>query len=249
MAHRDEQVKDALCRPIIKLFERFPKDFAWLRAQDPETYEKVFQLVESAYRREGMIIDLADGFIVRVYGIDIPEIMPFYNMPEKRAEFLAENMRVRDTICGRIADYERASKQAVADLSKIAREANLQLLPIEEEDVSGSVGYSHPRNIAMTLSSVPQSEHRFLYTILAFAFGVTFLVVLLVLAVVIPHPAPFQVRVFTTVLAIAGAGAAAVMTGLLNVKATLGSQLAIGATGAMAVFVIIYLANPAVLPG
>jgi hypothetical protein len=78
-------------------------------------------------------------------------------------------------------------------------------------------------------------------------FGVIFLGAILVIAVLIPQPSPFQLRVFTPVLAIAVAGVATVMTGLLNVQMTLGKQLTIGATGAIATFVIVYLVNPAIL--
>ncbi|MDB5526588.1 MAG: hypothetical protein JWM58_4351 [Rhizobium sp.] len=41
--------------------------------------------------------------------------------------------------------------------------------------------------------------------------------------------------------------AAGVITGLLDVQATVGKQIAIGAAGAFAVFVITFLINPAVL--
>jgi hypothetical protein len=69
----------------------------------------------------------------------------------------------------------------------------------------------------------------------------------LVIAIYIPEPKPFQVRTFTTVMAIAAAGVATVMTGLINTEIKLGTQLTIGATGALAVFVVVYMVNPAVL--
>jgi hypothetical protein len=40
---------------------------------------------------------------------------------------------------------------------------------------------------------------------------------------------------------------ATVMTGLINTEIKLGTQLTIGATGALAVFVVVYMVNPAVL--
>jgi hypothetical protein len=114
---------------------------------------------------------------------------------------------------------------------------------------------SHPIKLDVTLPATaqlpmpttPQQQHPTLYIILAFIFGVGFLVVLLLIAVLIPEPSPFQLRVFTPILAIAVAGVATVMTGLLNVQMTLGKQLIVGATGAIAAFVIIYLVNPAIL--
>jgi hypothetical protein len=80
-------------------------------------------------------------------------------------------------------------------------------------------------------------------TILAFAFGVTFVVTLLVLAIAFPNPTAFQYFVFRVVLALACAGAAVVIPGILNV--TLGKVVTAG--GALAVFTIVYFLNPAAL--
>ncbi len=43
-------------------------------------------------------------------------------------------------------------------------------------------------------------------TLLAFGFGVAFLIVMLGFAVAFPNPTPFQVRVFMTALATSAAG-------------------------------------------
>ena len=82
-----------------------------------------------------------------------------------------------------------------------------------------------------------------LQTILSFTFGVTFVIVLLVIAFVQPQPSSFQYSVFRTVLALAGAGAVAVFPGFIEVK--LGNWLRAG--GALAVFVVLYFWNPALL--
>jgi uncharacterized integral membrane protein len=50
----------------------------------------------------------------------------------------------------------------------------------------------------------------------AFAFGVTFVVVLLVIAVVFAEPTQFQYTVFRIVLALASAGVAAIVPGFLT---------------------------------
>ena len=99
----------------------------------------------------------------------------------------------------------------------------------------------------MHLSDTPQKENKTLYTLLSFVFGVVFLTSLLAIAIYIPNPEPFQLRIFTTVLAIAAAGTATVMTGLINTEVKFRTQLVVGATGALAVFVIVYMVNPAVL--
>jgi hypothetical protein len=81
--------------------------------------------------------------------------------------------------------------------------------------------------------------------ILSFVFGVLFLSTILALLVFIPNPTKDQMRVFMVVLALAAGGFGTVFSGMLNVKLTLGKKLAIGATGALAVFVIVYFFAPA----
>jgi hypothetical protein len=82
---------------------------------------------------------------------------------------------------------------------------------------------------------------RRLQTILSFAFGVAFVIVMLVISFVRPEPTSFQYGVFRTVLALAGAGTVAVFPGFIEVK--FGNWLRAG--GALAVFVVLYFYNPA----
>jgi hypothetical protein len=81
--------------------------------------------------------------------------------------------------------------------------------------------------------------------ILAFVFGVLFLVAILTLVIFIPNPTKAQAQVFSVVLALAAGGFASVLSGMLNVRLNLTSKVAIGATGALAVFVIVYFFVPA----
>lgn len=80
---------------------------------------------------------------------------------------------------------------------------------------------------------------------LAFAFGVTFVVVLLALATLFPNPTPFQYTVFRIVLALAAAGVASMISGFLEVE--IPTKLKAG--GAFAVFVIVFFFSPAGLVG
>jgi hypothetical protein len=82
-------------------------------------------------------------------------------------------------------------------------------------------------------------------TILAFVFGVVFVTTILALVIFIPNPTVPQWRVFCAVLALAGGGVATTLTGMLKVNLTFGSKAAIAATGALAVFVILYFFVPA----
>jgi hypothetical protein len=80
----------------------------------------------------------------------------------------------------------------------------------------------------------------------AFVFGTSFVVALLALAVLFPEPTPFQYQVFRIVLTLACAGVAAVIPGFLALR-TDTAGLLIRAGGALAVFVLVYLQNPAQL--
>ena len=79
--------------------------------------------------------------------------------------------------------------------------------------------------------------------LLAFFFGVVFVIVLLTLALAVPDPKPFQYEVFKVVLALAAAGVAAMIPGFLSL--TVGAWLRAG--GAMAVFAVVYFYTPASL--
>lgn len=83
--------------------------------------------------------------------------------------------------------------------------------------------------------------------IIAFIFGVTFVVALIVLAIKFPHPTPFQYNVFRIVLSLAAAGAAAMIPGFINIQVNPTTGLLIRAGGALAVFVVVFFFNPAQL--
>jgi len=78
--------------------------------------------------------------------------------------------------------------------------------------------------------------------------GVFFALIVLFLAVAIPHPTDTQFFIFRATFAIALAGVAAIIPGLLNVEGKYKS-FAIRATGAIAVFVIVWFTNPPALIG
>jgi hypothetical protein len=79
--------------------------------------------------------------------------------------------------------------------------------------------------------------------LLAFSFGVIFVIVLLVLAIVFPNPTQFQYAVFRIVLALAAGGVASMIPGFLS--AQVGTWVRAG--GALAVFVVVYFYSPAQL--
>lgn len=77
-------------------------------------------------------------------------------------------------------------------------------------------------------------------TYLAFAFGVTFVSIMLAIAVFVPEPTPFAFFVFRVVLALAAAGVGAVIPGFLDITVS----KFVRASGAIACFVLIYMVNP-----
>jgi hypothetical protein len=78
---------------------------------------------------------------------------------------------------------------------------------------------------------------------LAFGFGFGFLVTRLILAIRVPTPTSDQEAVFRTILSLSAAGIAASVPGLLQLKSEVAATT-ISATGALAVFVLVYLFNP-----
>lgn len=80
---------------------------------------------------------------------------------------------------------------------------------------------------------------------LGFGFGVVFVAVLLVIAFKVPNPTPFQYFVFRAVLALAAAGVGGVFSGFLAVVFGSDSRPWLQAGGALALFVVTYLVNPA----
>lgn len=80
------------------------------------------------------------------------------------------------------------------------------------------------------------------------AIGILIAVVILVLVVFIPNPTPVQFFVFRGLFSISLAAIAAIIPGLLHVESRF-QKFSIRATGAIAVFILIWLINPPALIG
>jgi hypothetical protein len=81
--------------------------------------------------------------------------------------------------------------------------------------------------------------------IVAFTFGIVFVVALMLVAFAFPNPTSFQYTVFRIVLSLAAAGVAAMIPGFINIEVNRSAELIIRAGGALAVFVIVFFFNPA----
>src|SRR5262249_3284998 len=80
---------------------------------------------------------------------------------------------------------------------------------------------------------------------IAFIAGILFIVVAIFLVFAFATPTPLQTRIILVVVALGGGAFATEVSGMVNVNVNFGQRLAIGATGALAVFVILYFAVPA----
>lgn len=76
--------------------------------------------------------------------------------------------------------------------------------------------------------------------LLAFIFGVIFLVVILAMAILRPEPTPFEYTVFRVTLALAAAGVGAVLPGFIYVQISNWVR----AGGALGLFLLVYLVSP-----
>ncbi|ARO32338.1 hypothetical protein NXC14_PA00041 (plasmid) [Rhizobium sp. NXC14] len=83
--------------------------------------------------------------------------------------------------------------------------------------------------------------------LLGFAFGVTFVAVMLVFATQYPNPTPSQLFTFVVVLGLAAAGVGAILPGVLGIEwKGPGGVPAIRAGGALALFVLVFLFRPTI---
>lgn len=82
--------------------------------------------------------------------------------------------------------------------------------------------------------------------IIGLVIGIIFALLILALSVLIPSPTPTQFFIFRGVFAISLAAIATIIPGLLNVESRF-QKFSIKATGAIAVFIIVWLLNPPAL--
>jgi hypothetical protein len=80
---------------------------------------------------------------------------------------------------------------------------------------------------------------------ISYAIGVAFALILLYLAIGVSEPTRWQYTIFRTILSLSAAGIAALLPGDIEIK----YKNLIRATGALAVFFVVYKINPAELAG
>ena len=75
--------------------------------------------------------------------------------------------------------------------------------------------------------------------------GLILFAVAIVLAFAFGNPTPLQTRIILGAFSLGGGAIATEISGMIRVDLNLGTKLVIGATGALAIFVILYLVLPA----
>jgi hypothetical protein len=75
--------------------------------------------------------------------------------------------------------------------------------------------------------------------------GIFFVGISIILAFVFTNPNTLQTKIILAVLSLGGGAFGTEISGMIKVDLSLGSKFVIGATGAAAIFVILYFAVPA----
>lgn len=128
-------------------------------------------------------------------------------------------------------------------IGKVAAEPDVWVgdAPAERFDRKATIGSAAehlPKDGATDETSAPNWQK-----ITAFVTGVVFLITLLIVAIFIPNPSDFQFFVFRVVLALAAGAFGAVIPGFIRANV----RNWVRAGGAVALFVIVYFANPPAL--
>jgi hypothetical protein len=249
-------VKGEISSNLRKLQARLKVDFDWLRKTNEQSYDWLRSATAAAYQSEHGVIEEAKDLLSRLTGT--------YGSLTQRANdpsFVKEQIDRRAASAALIDAYKANAGASIARLVLISEEADIRFVPIEFLDARAkerlaerAVAAQEQRAesdlaLAAALKATPQQTHQDFYTKTAVTLGALFLLLLIVIAIFIPNPTVFQMRVFLTALALAGGGFASTISGLLSTQINLAGQLTVGATGALAVIILIYFYNPAVLTG
>jgi len=141
---------------------------------------------------------------------------------------------------------ERPGQVAYANMQRMTKEYLpksqwQQLEVLFNENRLPVSGFENPG--ANDLNETPEWQ-----LITGLVIGVVFALIILVSAIFIPSPTPTQFFIFRGVFAISLAAIAAIIPGLLNVESRF-QKFSVKATGAIAVFFIVWALNPPALVG
>ena len=141
------------------------------------------------------------------------------------------------------AELRAAVNEIVAALLRVPREHRLAELKRRIAALPSAEFRDAAETLILQTESLMNGGSSRWEKIAVLIFATVFLVTLLVIAIAVKQPTPFQLFVFRVVLALAAGGAAWFIPGFIDVRINL-PKVAIRATGAIAVFLIVYLVNP-----
>lgn len=81
--------------------------------------------------------------------------------------------------------------------------------------------------------------------LLLFSFGVGFIITILILAIKFPYPTTYQASIFRIILSLSASAFVVFLPGAIEVETKIIKNFAVKSAGGFAVFVIVYLLNPA----
>jgi hypothetical protein len=254
--------KGKLCVYLRMLTARYPLDFRWLYDSDQAKYDELYEIVNSAFSSEDSIIETAEAVVFDVIAKDRLRYVSDLETRTSETTFLDWHINNHQAVVQTILNYEKHSAEAVNRLNDLAEQAGFRLLTIGEYEAALSDPLDHPETLPLDKVPPPVIDRPyFLYekkvdpslkigwynALLGFIFGVVFITAILLLVVFIPNPTPVQYHFFVIVMSLAAGGAATVITGMIDVQVSFGKRLAIGAAGALAVFVIVFFFLPAMV--
>lgn len=83
--------------------------------------------------------------------------------------------------------------------------------------------------------------------LLLFGFGVGFIITILILAIKFPYPTTYQASIFRIILSLSASAFMVFLPGAIEVETKVIKNFAVKAAGGFAIFVIVYLLNPALV--
>lgn len=129
---RSPQVKRALCSKLHRLYARFDRDFAGMASKDPDAYQHLKGIVESAYAGEDAVISMAGSIIwdvMREFEVGYQGSWEGVPLHAPLHEWHASH---HEQVCKLILAYERGSAEAVETLAQLADEAGLDFAGLED---------------------------------------------------------------------------------------------------------------------
>jgi len=198
---------------------------------------KYFNFIENFVGNSGLLGAHANGKWVTGFAETCHSVLSAYIV---HVNFLRSHS---DTLAGSL---EKPNISAYANMQRMTKEylPKAQWQELESSFKRNNLpiaGFEYAG--AKDLSKIPKWQ-----LVTGLIVGLIFALIILAAAIFIPNPTATQFFVFRGLFAVSLAAIAAIIPGLLNIESRI-QQFSIRATGAIAVFIIVWLLNPPALVG